>query len=84
MLQARNEEEALQLRVQHMRDAERKKKDADIRRTEEIRHKVTQEKKQELNQVARSKAANPFLAQDKERKEREARQRAALLAKYNK
>jgi len=37
-----------------------------------------------MNQVARSKAANPFLALDKERKEREAKQRAALLAKYNK
>jgi len=62
----------------------KKKKDAEIRRTGEIRHKVTQEKKQEMNQVARSKSANPFLALDKERKEREAKQRAALLAKYNK
>jgi len=44
-LQAKDEEEALKLRVQQMRDDEKKKKDAEIRRTGEIRHKVTQEKK---------------------------------------
>ena len=66
-----------------MKKEEEEKKKKELREAEEMRKKKMQENKGDMNLIAASKKANPFLALDKERKAKEDEERRKIMEKYN-